>query len=47
MIRLAILLLRPFEAWHAARIRRAYRTGKYKYLPEQGNQCVTTKQKVS
>ena len=45
MIRLAILLLRPFEMWHEANIRRAYRKGKYKWDPNQGSSCVTTKQK--
>lgn len=29
MIRLAILLLRPLELYHEARIKRAYRRGKF------------------
>jgi len=41
VIRLALLVLRPFEIWHAARVKRAYRKGKYKQ--NQGKPAVTTR----
>ena len=47
MIRLAIWALRPFELYHSWRVRRAYRTGKYRrpdWAADQGKPCVTTKQ---
>ena len=47
MTRLAILLLRPVEIFHERRVRRAYRTGKYRrpdWAADQGKPCVTTKQ---
>jgi len=45
MTRLGILLLRPVELLHERRVRRAYRTGKYRRPDaDQGKPCVTTKQ---
>lgn len=45
MVKLALLVLRPVEKWHEWTIRRAYRSGKYRYHPTQGKPCITTRRK--